>query len=298
MKAFIANQPTSPEAHMKKGETTNQENHGRRGPEAAANTSHTALQYIRKNMDFYLFFWVLRRKRRGFSLTRAHYQCWNVYDLKNLRKQHNITSQLTRQERNQRIETSQPLKNCLGTSTGNGHHSHAQQHAVETKSFRDCWDDDRNGCRGTFTSQPLKAELHPQTSRLLGRQLAPLSWHELWRLRFSNRLRNCCVDSCGGCRGTVFHKLWRPSSMSSLPTVRVTALALYFANSGSRASSTDSAIAAVPAVLVVPLALDQEDPASLGINNRTRKKQQLTTRTRPRRWHPRWSQGCQPPDDS
>ena len=42
------------------------------------------------------FFWVLRRKRRGFSLTRTHHQCWCVYDMKNPRtgmlKQVNITS--------------------------------------------------------------------------------------------------------------------------------------------------------------------------------------------------------------
>ena len=59
--------------------------------------------------------WVLRRKRRGFSLTRAQYYCWNVYDLRNtakgMLKQFNISSQLTRLERHhQRIEASQPPK--------------------------------------------------------------------------------------------------------------------------------------------------------------------------------------------
>ena len=59
-----------------------------RTPEqAAASPSRMSSQkHSGKTHFVFCFFWVLRRKRRGFSQTRAHYQCWCVYDLKNQTK--------------------------------------------------------------------------------------------------------------------------------------------------------------------------------------------------------------------
>ena len=56
---------------------------------------------------FFSFFLVLRRGRRGFSLTRAHNQCWRVNDYER-RCQNNSTFPLPHMlRRNQRIENSQ-----------------------------------------------------------------------------------------------------------------------------------------------------------------------------------------------
>ena len=74
-------------------------------------------KYVKK-----CFFWVLRRKRRDFSQTRAHYQCWFVYDLKIHEKRcKNKSTPLSHTlRRHQRIETSRPPKNVLALPPGMG----------------------------------------------------------------------------------------------------------------------------------------------------------------------------------
>ena len=70
-----------------------------------------------------LFFWVLRRKRRGSSLTRADYQCWYVYDLKNsttrMLKQFNITSHNSHAKKDiNAMKLSQPPQTVLARPPG------------------------------------------------------------------------------------------------------------------------------------------------------------------------------------
>ena len=96
--------------------------------------------------------------------------------------------------------------NCLGTSTGNGHYCHAQQHAVETCPFE--------SCRGPCTLQSLEAELqqHQQSSRLLERQPEHLSWHCSSRFP-GGRASPTDLASVGAtaenCRDAVLRNLWR-----------------------------------------------------------------------------------------
>ena len=65
-----------------------------------------------------------RRRRRGPAPTKARHQHWNVHDLKKSSKgmprQFNSTTQLTRKERRQRVEPSQPLTTVLAHPPGMG----------------------------------------------------------------------------------------------------------------------------------------------------------------------------------
>ena len=179
-----------------------------------------------------LFFWVLRRRRRGSSLSRRHHRCQDVHDLNKSTKgdaktiQHHLSISKDKKG-HQCIETSQTLKTVLAHPPG----MDTTVTCSTTCPFEIC--------RAPALCNLWKAECHLQTSCLLVPQLPHLSWRctspslEAELQQRTSRLlgRLLCFIISGG----------RASSTDSTPAVSTAVAAvgaLYFAISGGRASTT------------------------------------------------------------